>query len=187
MREDLDRQPEVPHGEAGEPSPWVLRFAPMIPAGGQVLDLACGGGRHARYLLRQGFAVTALDRDTGGVEDLIDNAEVIQADLEGSAPYPLAGRQFAGVIVTNYLYRPLLPILVASIAQGGLMIYETFALGNERFGKPANPAFLLRHGELLAAVQGRLRVLAYEDLTIEAPRPAAVQRIAALKSGPTEP
>ena len=185
MSERPDRAVGIGHGGAAAPSDWVVRFAPMIPAGGQVLDLACGGGRHARYLLARGYPVTALDRDIGDVADLAGAAELIQADLEDGGPYPLSGRLFAGIVVTNYLYRPLLPLLVAGIGPGGLLIYETFSEGNERFGKPSNPAFLLRHGELLEAVGGLLRVLAYEDLTVERPRPAALQRIAAIR--PAEP
>lgn len=162
------------------PSPWVTRFAPLITPGGAVLDLACGKGRHSRYLLAEGFQVTALDRDVSGLEDLIGRIEIIEADLEDGRPYPLAGRPFDGVVVTNYLHRPVLPRLIAGLAAGGVLIYETFARGNEKFGKPANPAFLLMPGELLEAVHGHLRVLAYEDITVETPRPAAIQRIAAL-------
>lgn len=168
------------HRDCGEPSAWVVRFAALIPAGGRVLDLACGGGRHSRYLLQVGFRVTAIDRDIAAVKDLEGQAELIQADLEGAGPYPLAGLVFAGIVVTNYLYRPILPAVIAGLEPGGILIYETFARGNERFGKPSNPDFLLRPGELLEAVNGRLRVLAYEDLTVQKPRPAAVQRIAAL-------
>jgi hypothetical protein len=123
--------------------------------------------------------VTALDGDVSRVGDLRDRAEIIEADLEDGRPYPLAGRTFAGIVVTNYLHRPIVPEIIAGLAAGGLLIYETFAIGNERFGKPSNPDFLLRPGELLDAVRGRLRVLAYEDLTVERPRPAALQRIAA--------
>ncbi len=163
------------------PSPWVTRFAWVFPRGGRVLDLACGSGRHTRLLLEQGYRVTALDRDLKGIRDLIPDArlEPIEADLEDGSPYPLAGRRFEGVVVTNYLYRPLLPALLQGLAAHGGLIYETFALGNERFGKPSNPDFLLRPGELLDAVTGTLRILAYEDLVISEPRPAAVQRIAA--------
>ena len=163
------------------PSPWVQRFAPLLPAAGRVLDLACGGGRHTRFLLEAGHQVTALDRDLSGLSDLAGTPglEPVEADLEDGRPFPLAGRIFDGVVVTNYLHRPLLPDLVAAVAPGGLLIYETFARGNERFGKPSNPDFLLTPGELLTAVEGRLRVLAYEDLIVEIPRKAAVQRICA--------
>jgi SAM-dependent methyltransferase len=171
-------------GDALAPSPWVVRFAALISPGEPVLDLACGKGRHSRYLIEQGYRVTAIDRDTGGVRDLAARAEIIEADLEDGRPYPLSGRRFAGIVVANYLHRPLLPRLVAGLRPGGTLIYETFARGNERFGKPANPAFLLRPGELLDAVRGHLRVLAYEDLTLGEPRPAAVQRIAAVSPPP---
>ena len=119
-----------------------------------------------------------MDRDRALFEDPPPNVAVLEADLE-AGPWPYAGRRFDGVVVTNYLHRPLLPALVESLERGGLLVYETFATGNERFGKPSNPAFLLRPGELLEAVHGRLRVLAYEDLVVEEPRPAAVQRICA--------
>ncbi|MDJ0981253.1 MAG: class I SAM-dependent methyltransferase [Kiloniellales bacterium] len=169
-----------PHGPS-RPSTWVRRFAPLVPAASPVLDLACGGGRHSRLFLAAGHSVTAIDIAVDGLADLTDHErlEIVEADLEDGRPFPLAGRRFAGVVVTNYLHRPLLPALVEAVAPGGLLIYETFAQGNERFGKPRNPDHLLAPGELLAAVQGRLRVLAYEDLVVEDPRPAAVQRICA--------
>ena len=164
----------------GDPSAWVARFAGCVPAGGTVLDLACGGGRHTALFLDRGHPVVALDRDVSGLADL-DRAglEAVEADLEDGGPFPLAGRRFAGVVATNYLYRPILPDLVAAVAPGGVLIYETFARGNERFGKPSNPDFLLAPGELLEAVRGHLRVRAYEDLVVREPRPAAVQRICA--------
>lgn len=165
------------------PSEWVQRFAAGVAAGGTVLDLACGAGRHTRLFLARGHPVVALDRDTSRLADLAGAAglEIVQADLEDGGPFPLAGRRFAGLVVTNYLHRPLFPALIAALAPGGVLIYETFAQGNERFGKPRNPDYLLRPSELLEAVRGRLRVLAYEDLTLEVPRPAAVQRICALR------
>jgi SAM-dependent methyltransferase len=168
------------HGPA-EAAAWVARFAPMVPAGGPVLDLACGSGRHGRLFLARGHPVTFLDRDVGSVEDLKGGPEVeiLQADLEDGRPFPLDGRYFAGVVVTNYLFRPILPDIVSCVAPGGLLIYETFARDNERFGKPSNPDFLLKPGELLDAVRGALRVIAYEDVVEEKPKPAARQRIAA--------
>ncbi|MDJ0946790.1 MAG: class I SAM-dependent methyltransferase [Kiloniellales bacterium] len=172
--------PARPHGPS-RPSAWVERFAPLVPAVGAVLDLACGGGRHSRLFLAAGHPVTAVDIAVSALADLAgkEGLEIVEADLEDGGPFPLAGRSFAGVVVTNYLHRPLLPALVDAVAPGGVLIYETFARGNERFGKPRNPDHLLVPGELLAAVQGRLRVLAYEDLVVEEPRPAAVQRICA--------
>jgi SAM-dependent methyltransferase len=159
-------------------SPWVERFTLWIRPGGRVLDLACGAGRHARLLARLGFEVDAVDRDLSGLSDIPAAIVLREADLEGGAwPYP--GVLFDAIVVTNYLHRPLLPVLVDSLAPGGVLLYETFALGNERYGKPSNPDFLLRPGELLEAVRGRLRVLAYEDLAVEGPRPACLQRIAA--------
>jgi len=174
------------HGAVLPPSAWVLRFAPVASPGGTALDLACGGGRHARLLLDRGWRVTAVDRDTGGVADLRGDprAEILQADLEGG-PWPLLDddgrdRSFGAVVVTNYLWRALLPRIVAAVAPGGMLVYETFARGNECFGKPSNPDFLLADGELLEAVNGRLKVVAYECLEVTEPKPAMVQRIAAV-------
>lgn len=169
-------------------SPWIARFAPLVPAGGPVLDLASGSGRHTRYFLARGHPVSALDRDLSALAELEGRADLdlLQADLEDGRPFPLAGRRFAAVVVTNYLYRPILPDLVAAVAPGGLLLYETFARGNEAFGKPSNPDFLLRRGELLDVARPTLDVLAYEDLVIDQPRLAAIQRIAARRP-PTRP
>jgi SAM-dependent methyltransferase len=160
------------------PSPWVLRWASQIRPGGSVLDVAAGAGRHGRLLARMGFEVDAVDRDAGLFADPPARVRLLEADIEGGA-WPYAGRLFDGIVVANYLHRPLLPLLVGSLEPGGMLIYETFAHGNERFGKPSNPAYLLAPGELLDAVRDQLRVVAYEDLTVTEPRPAAVQRIAA--------
>ncbi|MFZ5792702.1 MAG: class I SAM-dependent methyltransferase [Pseudomonadota bacterium] len=170
-----------PHRGPDRASPWVERFAPLVPPG-PVLDLACGAGRHSRLFLDRGHPVTAVDIDLSGMADLIGRPgfEAIAADLEAGGPWPVGSRRFAGVVVTNYLHRPLFPAIFGSLAPGGLLIYETFAEGNERFGKPRNPDHLLKHGELLEAVRGRLRVLAYEDLELTDPWPACVQRIVAV-------
>lgn len=160
------------------PSPWVLRWASLIRPGGEVLDLACGSGRHARFLAAQGFEVTAVDRDPALFPDPPAGVTLVGADLEAGA-WPFAGRRFDAIVVTHYLHRPLLPVLAQSLEPGGVLVYETFARGNERFGKPSNPEFLLAPGELLEAVRGRLRVVAYEDLVVSAPRPAALQRLCA--------
>jgi SAM-dependent methyltransferase len=170
----------------GSPSPWVLRFVGLLPAGGAVLDLACGAGRHAALLAAHGHPVLAVDRDIGQLGALAATPGVtaLAADLEGPAGWPLGERRFAGVVVTNYLHRPLLPAIVAAVGPGGLLLYETFARGNERLGRPANPDFLLRPGELLAAVGSELTVLAYEHGTAALPRPAVIQRIAARRPAP---
>jgi SAM-dependent methyltransferase len=166
---------------ASNASPWVIRFASLIPLTGPVLDVASGAGRHTRWFLDQGHDVVAVDRDVSGLDDVRehDRLEVVELDLESGEPFPLGQRRFAGVVVTNYLYRPLLDQLVSAVASSGVLIYETFAVQNERFGRPTRPDFLLRPGELLDVVRGRLRVVAFEDLVIDDPRPAAVQRIAA--------
>lgn len=166
----------------GEPSPWVRRWAHLVVPGGAVLDVASGGGRHARWFAALGHPVTALDRDALALATLRDEPRVarIAADLEGAA-WPLAGNaKFAAVVVTNYLHRPLFPHLLDALALGGVLIYETFAQGNESVGKPSNPAFLLAPGELLERVRGRLRVVAFEDGFVAQPRPAYVQRICAI-------
>jgi len=172
-----------PHSDS-PPSPWVERWARWIRPGGAVLDVASGSGRHARLLARMGFEVDAVDRDIEAFDDPPPGVALLAADIE-SGPWPYAGRSFDGIVVTNYLHRPLLPVLVESLEPGGLLVYETFARGNERFGKPSNPAFLLAPGELLEAVRGRLRVIAYEDLVVEEPRPAAIQRVAARRETPS--
>lgn len=162
------------------PSPWVVRWADRVRAGGRVLDVACGSGRHARYFAGRGHPVEAVDRDPAMLAGLADVAGIAPrvADLE-SGPWPYAGQQFAGIVVANYLHRPLFPSLLRALAPEGVLIYETFAAGNERFGRPSNPDFLLKPGELLELVRGRLQVIAYEALEISQPRPAVVQRICA--------
>jgi len=166
------------------PSEWVKRWAGFIAAGGKVLDLACGSGRHSRYLASAGYRVCAVDRDAQAVAALtgVAGVSVQVVDLE-RVRLPLEGRRFAGIVVANYLYRPLFPHLLEVLAEDGALIYETFALGNERFGKPSNPDFLLRPGELLELVHGKLRVLAYEDLQVSLPKPAMMQRICAVGLG----
>lgn len=176
----------TPHPQS-PPSAWVERFAPLVRAGGPVLDLACGGGRHLRLFHRRGHPVVGLDRDLGGVTDLegTPGVSLVQADLEsadsggrlGSLP---ADRRFDGIVVTNYLHRPLFPALLAALEPGGVLIYETFADGNARFGRPSSPDFLLRPGELLEAVRGTLQVVAFEQGEVSVPKPAVVQRICAV-------
>ncbi|MGH8931906.1 MAG: class I SAM-dependent methyltransferase [Egibacteraceae bacterium] len=159
----------------------TIGFAPLVGEGGTVLDVACGAGRHTRRLLEQGYQVVAVDIDVAGVADHRDHprAEIVEVDSEDGRAFPLGGRRFDGVVVTRYLHRPVLPDLVRAVAPGGVLVYETFARGNERFGRPTNPAFLLRQGELLDAVRGELRVLAYEDLIVDQPAPPAIQRVCA--------
>jgi SAM-dependent methyltransferase len=164
-----------------EPSAWVVRFAAEIQPGGRVLDLAAGSGRHTRMLRGLGHPVVAADRDTAGLADLAGDpgCTIREVDLETDEPWPLGG-DFAGIVVANYLHRPLFPALTTALAVGGIVIYETFAAGNGRFGKPSNPEFLLRPGELLAAFR-ELTVLAFEQGAVDEPRQAVIQRIAAVK------
>lgn len=171
-----------PHGVPA-PSAWVRRWAGRVPTGGRVLDIACGRGRHARFFAGLGHPVEAVDRDSGLLAGLagVPGVSTRCADLEGG-PWPYAGEHFAAIVVVNYLHRPLFPLLLAALAEEGVLIYETFAAGNERYGRPSNPSYLLKPGELLDAVRGRLRVVAYEDLFVEDPKPAVVQRICAINA-----
>ena len=159
-------------------SPWLSRWAHLLAPGGSVLDVAAGSGRHTRWLAARGHAVTAIDRDAAAMQSLADCAETIVADIEGR-PWPLVGRRFDAVLVANYLWRPLLPELVAATGPGGVFLYETFAIGNERVGRPVRPEFLLLHGELLGAVSG-LRIVAYEEGFLDDPE-RFVQRIVAVR------
>ncbi len=171
---------------AETPSSWVRRFAPLIRAGGRVLDLAAGAGRHTRPLLDMGLNVTAVDRDIGSLQNLAGaRCELRQIDLETGDPDGVVARlggAYDGIVVTNYLHRPLLRPLAAMLASGGVLIYETFMTGNERFGRPRNPDFLLRPGELLDTFAA-LTVIAFEQGEVAQPRPAVIQRIAAV-AGP---
>lgn len=181
------------HPSHAPASVWVSRFAPLVSSG-EVLDLACGAGRHARFFAARGHAVLALDRNADALSHLAAEGHAglttLQYDLEanggpGSAVnWPFAVGRFVAIIVTNYLHRPLLPYIVASLAPEGVLLYETFARGNEQFGKPSNPDFLLLPGELLslaASSQPPLRVIAYEDVLTDDPAPAMVQRLCAIK------
>jgi len=164
-----------------EASAWVRRWAHLVPAQGMVLDVACGHGRHTRFFALRGCRVTCVDRDAQAIEPLRTIAEVVEADIEGSPwPFasPFAARTFDAVVVTNYLWRPLLPAIVACVAPSGVLIYETFMMGNEKFGKPSRPDFLLRPGELLGACSS-LDVTAFEQGLLSNPD-RAVQRIAAV-------
>ncbi|WP_396268766.1 class I SAM-dependent methyltransferase [Ideonella sp.] len=174
----------VGHGAGAAPSPWVTRWAHLAAPGCEVLDLACGAGRHTRFFAASGHSVLALDRDTLALDSLARLPELqgrvkcLAADIE-QAPWPLAGQQFGLVVVTNYLWRPLLPAIVAAVAPGGVLLYETFAIGHERVGRPSRPDFLLQPGELLSAC-ATLRVIGYEDGTVDQPL-RVIQRIAAVR------
>jgi SAM-dependent methyltransferase len=157
-------------------SEWVVRWAPLVERG-PVLDLACGAGRHAMLFAERGFEVVAVDKSDQVLPGAI---RFVKADLEDGSPWPFAGQRFAGIVVTNYLYRPLLRTLMESLAEGGVLIYETFMAGNERYGKPSNPDFLLRPGELLQAF-GALTVAAFEQGTVERPKKAVIQRICVIR------
>ncbi len=172
------------HAEAA-PSPWVTRFGVQVRPGGAVLDVACGRGRHARWFAGRGHPVDAVDRDPE-VFAAAPGIAFRAADLE-AGPWPYSGRRFAAIVVTNYLHRPLFPVLLAALDAGGVLIYETFADGQQAYGRPTNPEFLLRRGGLLEAVRGRLRVVAYEEGPVAVPKPALVQRICAIADGAEPP
>jgi len=172
------------HAAAPGASAWIVRWSHLLAPDATVLDVAAGSGRHARWFAARGHRVIALERDPDALSALaqIEGVEPVAADLEDGSPWPFPdAARFAAVVVTNYLHRPLLPRLVASLAPGGFLLYETFAQGNETVGKPSNPAFLLAPGELLDAVRGTLRVIAFEDGYTELPRPAFVQRLCAVR------
>ena len=187
---DVTRKPETvmtANNRPSSPSPWIVRYLQPARPGATALDVATGSGRHARLAHALGYTVTALDRDLSRVSDLAatPNITLLQSYLEDGALWPLNGQYFDVVIATNYLHRPILADIVASVAPNGLLLYETFAAGNERYGKPSNPNFLLRPGELLEAVRGRLTPVAFEHVTLDSSSgtPAAiVQRIVAVGS-----
>jgi SAM-dependent methyltransferase len=178
------------HALPSKPSPWVkdaiARYEPLGPEGLRVLDLAAGGGRHARHMLDLGYAVLAVDRDIGGLAylDGRDGFEVLAWDLEDGSPWPFAGERFRAVVVTNYLHRPTLARVLGLVAPGGTLIYETFGTGNERFGKPSNPDFLACPHEIAEAARAAgLDVLVDEHREIDDPRPAMVHRCVARRPG----
>lgn len=172
------------HASLEPPSAWVTRHAPLIRAGGRVLDLACGGGRNTRWLAAQGWQVTAVDRDAAALAGLqsLAGVQAFCADLE-NGPWPFKSAFFDGIVVCRYLYRPLLPLLAAGLAEGGVLIYETFMQGQERYGRPQNPDFLLRPGELYETFCGALTVTAFEQGLMETPKPVMIQRICAQRGG----
>ncbi|MBV8247232.1 MAG: class I SAM-dependent methyltransferase [Comamonas sp.] len=171
----------LPHTHGAQaPSAWIVRFAHLVRPGGDVLDLACGLGRHMRLLHAQNHTVTGVDKAQDAIEAVADLGQAIRADIENQA-WPLAGRSFDGVVVTNYLWRPLWPQILASVRPGGVLLYETFAQGNEAYGKPSRPDFLLAPGELLEVCKG-WTVVAYEHGVLDQPE-RVVQRIAAIRPG----
>ena len=166
------------------PSTWVQRWSHLVPAGGSVLDVACGSGRHMAWFAGRGHSVTGIDRAPEAFAAAAEFGQAIEADIE-SGPWPLEGASFDAVIVTNYLWRPLLPRIVASVAPGGVLVYETFSVGNETVGKPSRPDFLLNPGELLQAT-ATLHTVAFEEGFCSAPE-RFVQRIASVRKPGTSP
>lgn len=169
-----------PHG-GGAASDWIVRWSHLVPADATVLDVACGSGRHLRWFAQRGCRVTGVDRDAAALGTLAGLGELVQADIEGG-PWPFSGRRFDAVVVTNYLWRPLMPAIVDCVTDGGVLLYETFTTAHAAIGRPSNPAFLLEHGELLRHAQG-LHVVAYEDGFLDGP-PRQVQRLAAVRPRP---
>ena len=178
----VDDPPPPSRHAAETPTPWVVRHAGAIAGGGRVLDLACGGGRNARWLARRGFRVLAVDRDRDALSRLEgEGVETRCVDLEGPQ-WPLAGEVFDGIVVTRYLYRPRLADLASALAPGGVLIYETFMRGNEAYGKPSNPDFLLRPGELREIAAGAgLREVAFAEGYVDSPKPAMRQAVCAVR------
>lgn len=174
----MSTAPNAIDSAMSQPSAWVVQWAHLVLPGGRVLDVACGAGRHLHWFAERGHAVTGVDRAPDAIASAARWGRAIQADIE-AGPWPFAGETFDAVVVTNYLWRPRLPDIVAAVAPGGVLLYETFAAGNETIGKPSRPDFLLRPGELLAACIG-LRIVAYEDGYEAAPQ-RFVQRIAAVR------
>jgi SAM-dependent methyltransferase len=170
------------HSPAEPPSPWLVRFSPLVRVGGTVLDLACGAGRHARYLAGRGLRVEAVDRDASAIAALDGTPGVSTriADLEGG-PWPYGGRTFDAVVVTRYLHRPLFGPILAALADGAVLVYDTFMRGQQRLGRPSRPEFLLEPGELLSAFAA-LTVIAFEQGRVESTPPAVVQRICAVRA-----
>jgi SAM-dependent methyltransferase len=163
------------HESLEHPSEWVVRWAPLVTRG-PVLDVASGSGRHARFFAHRGFEVIAVDRD----EQSIPGVRFVKADLEDGSPWPFAGQRFGAIVVANYLYRPLMPLLAQALERQGVLLYETFMVGNERLGKPSNPNFLLKPGELLEAF-GSLTLVAFEQGLVQRPKPAMIQRICVVR------
>lgn len=174
--------PDTPadHSGLASPSDWILRWHHEFGSGTSVLDLACGSGRHGRLFLDNGATVTFVDIDVSGLSDMAENrqAEILQADLENK-PWPLEDRRFDAIVITNYLHRPLFPQIIAAVAPGGWLFYETFAVGNERYGKPTNPDYLLKHDELKHTVEHELDVIGYAHSLRILPKRAVMQHIAA--------
>ncbi len=162
------------------PSPWVMMCCQEIPAGATVLDLACGQGRHAIYLRDHGYSVTALDRDITAVQD-IGGIEVIEADLENNNSWPLGNRMFDAVVVVNYLHRPLFSSLLSAVKRGGVLIYETFMEGQQAYGRPTNPDFLLQSGELKRVIGEAFDIIQFEEGYASEPTPNVKQRICACR------
>lgn len=173
MSFDRPADPDIPVSD------WIARFAPLIAAGGAVLDVAAGHGRHARFLAARGHAVTAVDIDADALRG-VDGVEAVEADIEAPGGWPFAGRLFDAIVVTNYLHRPLFAVLADALAPGGVLLWETFGAGNARYGRPRNPDFLLAPGEMLDAYAGRLQIVAYEHGVEHRPRPAVRQRLCAV-------
>ena len=165
---------------SGAPSAWLQRFAPATP--GTALDVACGSGRNLRWLVKAGWQVTGIDRDVAATAPLQSLAKIVDADIE-HGPWPLAGPQFDLVVVCNYLWRPLFDTIRSSVKPGGLLIWETFADGQQTIGRPSRPDFLLQRGELLRVCHD-WRIVAYEDLFEDGVNARFVQRVAAIRPLP---
>tara|TARA_B100000686_G_C16751726_1_gene952950 strand:+ start:1455 stop:2126 length:672 start_codon:yes stop_codon:yes gene_type:complete len=169
------------------PSSWLRRHSTLIPNSGLILDIAAGSGRHTQYLLDKDHAVVSIDKDVSHLAHIKNSRlSIAKVDLEVPGSWPFKSAAFAGIIVTNYLHRPLFPHIIKALATGGLLVYETFAQGNQKFGKPTNPNYLLAPGELIRLTQEHLHIVAYEDVTVSQPKSARIQRICASKRPHTD-
>ena len=178
----MEKQNFTPYVRA---SPWLQRYSSLIPNFGPILDIAAGSGRHTQYLLDKGHSVVSIDKDVSRLARIRDaRLSIAQVNLEVPRSWPFKSGAFAGIIVTNYLHRPLFPIIIKALAAGGLLVYETFAQGNEKFGKPTNPDYLLEPGELIQLTTGHLHIIGYEDVAVDQPKPARIQRICASRHPP---
>lgn len=165
-------------------SEWVRRYYRQFPKNGFILDLAGGTGRHARFLSQKGFKILLVDNQISKAKDLqnVEGIKLVECDLEDGNSLPFPASTFQGIVVTNYLYRPIFPQLLCLLEVGGILIYETFAVGHEKYGRPTNPDYLLKSGELINLVSPQMRVIAYEEHSITRPTKAYVQSLVAAKN-----
>ena len=165
-----------------KPNKWVECYSSLIPSGGSVLDLACGSGRHTGMLLNKGYQVTAVDIDTTLIKQNFSNKNlnIVKCDLESLSFWPFEKNSFLGIIVVNYLHRPLFSKIIESLREEGVLVYQTFADGHSRYGKPKNPDYLLKRGEL-KTVFDSMKIISYQHGYLSYPSQSIIQRICCVK------